>query len=320
LIIAAGEGYAAVVEILINAKANVHSPNNAGRTALHVAASYGHLEVVALLLEAGARANARDALGETPLHVAANPTIVDELLKARANLAIRNYGGRTALFAAVERDDANVVRSMVHAGADVNLLDRYWETSALRYSAYKGSVGVVAALLESETLGGTEIQSALVIVLNPMLAQTRGRREVRKLLEQASNDRWEKLEMIDSNFKLRCQERDMKRFFRLKLFVCLVVGIVLIAIIYDVVTYVMRRGPRVVALSMAMGIKNASVFLWGLCIKAIYQMLRQIVIQSIERVVNKITWEVVWEADGIGDMDYIPLPIGISGNSCILLS
>ena len=52
--LAAWEGHAKVVQLLLRAGANAHAPEGEGQTALTIAAERGHKEVVRLLLEAGA--------------------------------------------------------------------------------------------------------------------------------------------------------------------------------------------------------------------------------------------------------------------------
>ncbi|EKX38205.1 hypothetical protein GUITHDRAFT_115750 [Guillardia theta CCMP2712] len=66
-----GEGDVTVLRQLLDAKANINSPNRTGQTALHFAAARGRLLCVKALLAAGARADAADESGNLPIHFAA---------------------------------------------------------------------------------------------------------------------------------------------------------------------------------------------------------------------------------------------------------
>jgi len=67
LIVAADSGCKDIVEMLLQAGANIEHRNDQGETALISAAQNGHKEVVQILLDAGSNVNQENADGETAL-------------------------------------------------------------------------------------------------------------------------------------------------------------------------------------------------------------------------------------------------------------
>ncbi|CAE8591417.1 unnamed protein product [Polarella glacialis] len=110
LILAARNGHAEVVRILIAARADVLCQVNSGYTAIHAAAQGCRISA---LLEANADLKLTSQAGFTPLHFAAtsgNADLVQLLLQARAAVRSRTSKGKTALKLASARDDAEVVQ------------------------------------------------------------------------------------------------------------------------------------------------------------------------------------------------------------------
>ena len=131
LYIAAYEGTAEMVQLLIAAGADVHLRDTEGSTPLHLAAglvrrSVRSDEIVQLLITAGADITARDERGDTPLHLAAwqdTAEIVQLLITAGADLMARNSWGRTPLHSAAEYGTAEMVQLLITAGADITARD-----------------------------------------------------------------------------------------------------------------------------------------------------------------------------------------------------
>lgn len=70
LCVAVGHGHLGIVEVLLNAGADVDNHDRQKRTALHTAVRHGNDKLVTMLVLAGADVNARDRRDETPLMVA----------------------------------------------------------------------------------------------------------------------------------------------------------------------------------------------------------------------------------------------------------
>ena len=91
------------------------SPNavdSYGRNGIHMAAGNGHAQIVKLLVDAGADAAAENAEGSTPLHWAClngHVDIVEFLLDKGAKLSACNKAGRTPFDEAISRDQQKVL-------------------------------------------------------------------------------------------------------------------------------------------------------------------------------------------------------------------
>ena len=152
LYIAAGRGHSEVVQLLVNANANLD--NLLSKTALrnheayaeppfeywcrnefknieakkpmidsplHHAVWNGHREVVRILVNAGADKETRDGHGDTPLHIAVSrghSAIVELLIKAGADKETRDGHGDTPLHIAVSHGHSAIVKLLIEAGAD----------------------------------------------------------------------------------------------------------------------------------------------------------------------------------------------------------
>ncbi|MCX5924740.1 MAG: ankyrin repeat domain-containing protein [Candidatus Dependentiae bacterium] len=123
LMVAAGKGYGAIVDALINAGAEVDKQNNQGKTALMLAVAGGHVSVMETLIQAGADVNKMDPKGVTLLMIAArrgDVAVVDTLIKARAdvNKVVTTDSGLTPLMIAATEGHGAVVNALIKAGAD----------------------------------------------------------------------------------------------------------------------------------------------------------------------------------------------------------
>ncbi|KAI8463004.1 MAG: hypothetical protein J3K34DRAFT_159942, partial [Monoraphidium minutum] len=104
------------------------------RTALHLAAAEGDANMLRLLLQHGADVAAMDAAGEVPLIVAARQghlAVVRELLAGpgrRGLLRSMSKDGSTALHAAAAAGQGEVVSLLLEVGAPMDVRDRAGRT------------------------------------------------------------------------------------------------------------------------------------------------------------------------------------------------
>lgn len=171
-----------LMELLLDAGSDINHIDALGQNIVHRALEAPDL--LAFALERGADPNVTAADGETPLARAlllgddaladalraagaldidttdidfqrsvfeGNRTRVSELLAAGANVNYQRDG--TALGTAVYREDIDLLRLLVEAGADVNLAetnDADGDFNPLLKAAYSGQKDIVAFLLESD--------------------------------------------------------------------------------------------------------------------------------------------------------------------------
>jgi ankyrin repeat protein len=179
----------AVCHVVQNgADVNICEGGFEGWSPLHVAAQYGNLEIMDCLMKAGANVNLLDSGGATPLfravfevkteavihlvqngadvnicagrvkvwsplHSAAvygNLEIVDCLIKAGADVNLRNSYGGTPLLCAVAIGKTEAVFHLVRNGADVNITaGGFLNTSPLFVAAQNRNQEIMDCLIEA---------------------------------------------------------------------------------------------------------------------------------------------------------------------------
>ena len=148
---AARNGWAEVVKILIENKADLEMPKvgDTGKpTAAYLAAVNNHPETLDVLCQAGAKVNVYGINGWTPLTAAARngwAEVVDVLIKHKAdlNMISNNY---TPLEHAVHWNHKDVVYLLCLAGANVNL--HAGPFLPLENAAQKENIDIIKVLLE----------------------------------------------------------------------------------------------------------------------------------------------------------------------------
>ncbi|XP_078575768.1 uncharacterized protein LOC144861671 [Branchiostoma floridae x Branchiostoma japonicum] len=129
-----------------------------GATSLFVAAQEGHVEVVQQLLKAGADVEKARQGGATPLYIAAqngHVEVVQQLLKAGAEVDKARQTGATPLYIAAQNGHVEVVQQLLKAGAEVDKAKQDGATPLL-IAAEEGHVEVVQQLLKA----GAEVDKA----------------------------------------------------------------------------------------------------------------------------------------------------------------
>lgn len=146
--------YPEIAELLIAASANVGARNSFGVTALYIAARAGDPVATRMLLLAGADANTALPAGETVLMTAAkagNPDVVRALLTGGSNVSLLDLAQQRASTRAQEdagytSPSAPTIRTNY---ADVNVRERWYGRTALMIAALEGHSDVVRLLIEA---------------------------------------------------------------------------------------------------------------------------------------------------------------------------
>lgn len=116
---------------LITPAANLDIQNEDGWTALMFAVKQNRVDYVQLLLRNGASPNISDRLSRTPLQLAVDgPIEINRMLvKAGADLDVRNAGGISALMMAASKGRSDIVYMMLDAGAKLDFKDYHGKTA-----------------------------------------------------------------------------------------------------------------------------------------------------------------------------------------------
>ena len=108
---------------LLEFGADVEAENVDGLRPIHYAVRTGLVELVELLIQHGANVDAADVYGNRPLHDAAchGLNVVQSLVHNGAKVNAQNVDGKTPLHVAIERQQSEVIKFLLNAGADVGL-------------------------------------------------------------------------------------------------------------------------------------------------------------------------------------------------------
>lgn len=140
------------VRTLLQRKADVNAAQIDGTTALHWAVRANDVETVDLLLRAGANVSVRNREGVMPLELAAlngSAAILERLTKtgADANAPLNSFGD-TALMMASRSGKADAVKVLLDRGAQIDAKEKWGDTTALMWAVSEGNREVVKLLID----------------------------------------------------------------------------------------------------------------------------------------------------------------------------
>ncbi|MCB1886953.1 MAG: ankyrin repeat domain-containing protein [Rhodocyclaceae bacterium] len=147
LILAARDGHADVVEVLLKYRASTLHRNLMGDSAPMLAALRGHREVIQKLIASG---RPLESDGWTPLMYAAfegHAGIAQDLIAAGASLNARAPNKATPLMLAARNGHIDVVRALLAAGADQSLKNDRGQ-SAADWALEKGNTDIARLLIK----------------------------------------------------------------------------------------------------------------------------------------------------------------------------
>ena len=145
---AAHLGFAEIVQLLIDGGADLEHHASNGWTPLH--SCHSHAETSHVLLKNGADVNSVTKLGATPLFLAACSGVYDvvkALLSYNPDLELTLADGASALIGGIRSGDAEVVRLLLEAGANVNHQSVH-KRFPLQFAVERNMVNVLRVLME----------------------------------------------------------------------------------------------------------------------------------------------------------------------------
>ena len=155
LALAARQGSAECVAMLIEAGANLNGDDGAKWSAAHWAAATGAMECLQLLMKAGVDWSARDGLGSSPLAQAVwqgqTPAALF-LIDQGAPLDLRDQDGHSAAMVASLRGHAKILARLIEAGADLSLRNHQGKTAFDLASSHPGLQSLVQMALDQRAL------------------------------------------------------------------------------------------------------------------------------------------------------------------------
>ena len=167
--LAVQKGPCELMQVFLNAHADLEIADDGGNTALLLAAgctSERGSETVKCLLDAGANANVRDKAHRTSLHLAARsgtPETVEILLDHNVEVNDINIYEETPLFEATENVPSRgvpIARQLLHAGADLKI-SFTGSAGCLMRAAQLGNVAMLDVFLSCEVHHGANANLGL---------------------------------------------------------------------------------------------------------------------------------------------------------------
>jgi ankyrin repeat protein len=151
LMFASGSGSVESARILLENGAGVDIQAVDGGTALMTAIDAGRPDMARLLLDHGADIDTRDEAGWSALLIGVwhgDSGLVSELIERGADINANIYAsGETALLMALKRDQFEIARTLIVAGADVNLR-KDGQRTPLMVAVEKGQSELAALMIE----------------------------------------------------------------------------------------------------------------------------------------------------------------------------
>jgi uncharacterized protein len=144
-------GDRAVVQSLLQKKADVNAPQADGATAIQWAAYRNDLELADLLVAAGANPKTPNREGATAMQLASlhgSAAMMEKLLDAGADVNERGVNGETPLMFTARNGNLDALNLLLRRGADVNAKESLRGTAALMWAVEQGHTEAVRLLIQ----------------------------------------------------------------------------------------------------------------------------------------------------------------------------
>ena len=109
---------------------------------------------------------------------------ISKLIKAGADVNVKNKDGATLLYIAAEKDHAVIVKQLLSSGADVNMPDETDGATPLLIASEKGHTGIVRELLAAGADVSVRVRFKGTYYTPLTVAKTNGHTPIIELLKQ----------------------------------------------------------------------------------------------------------------------------------------
>ena len=163
LVDAAKAGNSAAAAALLAKKVDVNAPEADGTTALHWAVRNDEAKLVDQLIRAGANVKAQNRYGVTPIALACengSAPVVERLVKAGVSANTTGPLGETALHVCARTGKPEAVRILLTNGARVDTIENWRGQTPLMWAAAEGNVDAMKMLIEA----GADVNARSTII------------------------------------------------------------------------------------------------------------------------------------------------------------
>jgi ankyrin repeat protein len=165
IFIAAKKGHAGIVKLLVGRSTDIdfQDPRGPYMTALIIAVEKGYHTIAEILIENGANMNAGDIMGRRSLTIAIQKkeeVMIQLLLEKGADINAKDLRNRTPLFYAIEQGNQDAMQLLLEKGADINAKD-FRDQTPLIYAIEQGKQDAVQLLLDKGIDMKDDIQQLL---------------------------------------------------------------------------------------------------------------------------------------------------------------
>ncbi len=159
----------AIAQLYLQHGANIEAKDNWGRTPLMYAVANSNTEGVKLLLENGTDVSVKDNEGRTALFYAKSSEVIELLHNYGINLDTQDKNGMTSLMYVIQKGSKNAYCALIKAGANLALRDNEGLTASLHavktWHTWRDEESLVANINTQDSEGNTALMLIIKLAI-----------------------------------------------------------------------------------------------------------------------------------------------------------